>query len=131
MPCQNELYLPHTTDIYFNFLTIISLDPPSPPTSLTATFNSLTCSGTVELLWTPGASDRPIERYILYENGVEICVISPTNSYSHTKTLQNNIRYTYSIKSESCAGRSRAKSSNVISIDGKLIIACDIGATGI
>ena len=94
------------------------LDPPSPPTSLTATFNSLTCSGTVVLSWTPGASDRAIEMYILYENEFEFDTINPSDSHSLTKTLQNNRDYTYSIEAESCAGRSSATSSNVISVGG-------------
>ena len=94
------------------------LDPPSPPTSFTATFSSLTCSGTVELSWTPGASDIAIDMYILYENGVKFDAINPTNSHYFTKTLQNNRDYTYSIQAESCAGRSSATSSNVISVGG-------------
>ena len=41
-----------------------------------------------------------------------------TNSYSYTKTLQNNIDNKYSIIAESCAGRSSATSSNIISVGG-------------
>ena len=67
------------------------------------------------LSWLPGASDRAIERYILYENDVQIDVTGPINSYSYTKTLLNNVDY--SIKAESCAGRS-IKSSNSISVRG-------------
>ena len=95
-----------------------SLDPPSPPNSFTATFNSLTCSGTVVLSWTPGASDKTIEKYILYENVAQIAVLSPTNSYSFPKTLQNTIDYTYYIQAVSCIGDSTKTYSNVISIGG-------------
>ena len=97
------------------------LDHPSPPTFFTADFDSLTCSGDVIFSWTPGTSDRAIERYILYENGDQIATTSHTNSYSFSNTLENNRDYTYSIKAETCAGRSSATSSNVISIRGGLI----------
>ena len=50
----------HCDLTFFSFLV-----PPSPPVSLTAVFNSPTCSGTVQLAWTPGASDRDIEMYFL------------------------------------------------------------------
>ena len=70
------------------------------------------------LSWLPGASDRAIERYILYENDVQIDVTGPTNSYSYTKTLQKNMNYKYSIEAESCAGRSIATVYNGISIGG-------------
>ena len=115
MSCQSRSCFTQYNSI---IIQTFSLDPPSPPTSFRATFNSLTCSGTVVLSWRLGASDRAIERYILYENGAQIAVIFPTTSYSLTKTLQNNIDYTYSIEAESCVGRSSVVRSNTISVGG-------------
>ena len=124
--CSDSKFINNQTDKYKNCFDITGclqqyvnlLDPPSPPTSFTATFNSFNCSGDLELSWTPGASDRAIEMYILYDNGVEFKFINSTDSYSFSKTLENNRHYTYSIKAESCFGRSSALSSNVISVGG-------------
>ena len=97
---------------------ILFLAPPSPPVSLTADYNSPTCSGTVQLAWTPGASDRDIEMYFLSLNGVVITSLGPVTSYEHPLTLQRDIEYTYSVVAMSCAGNSTHTYADPISIGG-------------
>ena len=93
------------------------LDPPSPPVSLTADFNSSTCSGTVQLAWTPGASDRDIEMYFLSLNGVMIAILDPSNiTFNHQTTLQRDMEYTYSVVAMSCAGNSMETAATSISV---------------
>ena len=99
-------------------LTFLSfLVPPSPPVSLTADFNSPTCSGTVQLAWTPGASDRDIEMYFLSLNGVMIASLDPSErTYNHPTTLQRDMEYTYSVVAMSCAGNSMETAATSISV---------------
>ena len=101
--------------IYNSFLA-----RPSPPVSLTADFNSPTCSGAVQLAWTPGASDRDIEMYFLSLNGVLIASLGPSErNYTHNTTLQRDTEYTYSVVAMSCAGDSTAGVKSV-SIGGEV-----------
>ncbi|KAI6646189.1 Chitin binding protein [Oopsacas minuta] len=106
---------------------VITLDapPPSPPVNLSANlsvFDSITCSGTVELSWIPGASNKPIQMYFLFLNGIQIDSISPDiNSYSHVITLQGNTEYIYSIVAMSCAGNSINTTADTITLDGGLL----------
>ena len=102
--------------IYNSFLA-----PPSPPVSLTADFNSPTCSGAVQLAWTPGASDRDIEMYFLSLNGVLIASLGSVTSYNHPTTLQRDTEYTYSVVAMSCAGDSTETNATSISV-GMLVI---------
>ena len=97
-----------------NFLSFPA--PPSPPVSLTAGYNSPTCSGTVQLAWTPGASDRDIEMYFLSLNGVMLASLGPVTSYTHTTTLQRDTEYTYSVVAMSCAGNSIERAATSISV---------------
>ena len=91
-------------DIYLLSITsLLYLAPPSPPVSLTVGFNSPTCSGTVQLAWTPGASDRDIEMYFLSLNGVILASLGDTE-------------YTYSVVAMSCAGNSTQTAATSISI---------------
>ena len=104
-------------DIYLLSITsLLYLDPPSPPVSLTAGYNSPTCSGTVQLAWTPGASDRDIEMYFLTLNGVMLASLGPVTSYTHMTTLQRDTEYTYSIVVMSCAGNSTQTAATSFSI---------------
>ena len=98
-------------------MTFLSfLAPPSPPVSLTAGYNSSTCSGTVQLAWTPGASDRDIEVYFLSLNGFTLASLGPVTSYTHTTTLQRDTEYTYSVVAMSCAGNSIETVATSISV---------------
>ena len=104
-------------DIYLLSITsLLYLAPPSPPVSLTADYNSPTCSGTVQLAWTPGASDRDIEMYFLSLNGVPLYILGPVTSYNHTTTLQRDTEYTYSVVAMSCAGNSTQTVATSISV---------------
>ena len=104
-------------DIYLLSITsLLYLDPPSSPVSLTADYNSPTCSGTVQLAWTPGASDRDIEMYFLSLNGTLIASLDPVTSYNHTTTPQRDMNYTYSIVAMSCAGKSIETVATSISV---------------
>ena len=107
-----------TVAYLYQFLFDISsfLAPPSPPVSLTADFNSPTCSGAVQLAWTPGASDRDIEMYFLSLNGVLIASLGSVTSYNHPTTLQRDTEYTYSVVAMSCAGDSTQTAAASISV---------------
>ena len=93
------------------------LDPPSPPVSLTAGYNSPTCSGTVQLAWTPGASDRDIEMYFLSLNEVMLASLGPSERDDiRMLNLQRDTEYTYSIVAMSCAGNSAHTYADTISV---------------
>ena len=92
------------------------LAPPSPPVSLTTDFNSPTCSGAVQLAWTPGASGRDIEMYFLSLNGVLIASLGSVTSYNHQTTLQRDTEYMYSVVAMSCAGDSTQTAATSISV---------------
>ena len=98
-------------------MTFLSfLVPPSSPVSLTAGYIFPTCSGTVQLAWTPGASDRDIEMYFLSLNGVTLASLGPVTSYNHMTTLQRDTEYTYSVVAMSCAGNSIETAATSISV---------------
>ena len=110
-----ELYNVLLSDL-LRFYNLNNVDPPSPPVSLTAGYNFPTCFDTVQLAWTPGASDRDIEMYFLSLNGVTLASLGPVTSYTHTTTLQRDTEYTYSVVAMSCAGYSTQRNATSISV---------------
>ena len=105
---------------YIYLLSITSLlylAPPSPPVSLTAGYNSPTCSVTVQLAWTPGASDRDIEMYFLSLNGTLIASLGPSErNDTYMLILQRDTEYMYSVVAMSCAGNSTQTAATSISV---------------
>ncbi|KAI6648852.1 hypothetical protein LOD99_6926 [Oopsacas minuta] len=92
---------------------------PLPPSSLLSTLsgiNSNTCESTVDLSWTPGASDREIE-YFLFEDGADLNNFnSSITQYSFLTSLQLNTNYSYSILAMSCAGNSTTQTADPIAV---------------
>ena len=88
-------------------------------TSLTAA----SCSASVRVAWTPGASDRAIDTYLLSLNGDSLSTVnSPVNSYVHSSVLATDVVYRYSVIASSCAGNSTPSNQTSVSVQSKLLL---------